>query len=85
MAEVRLGFDRRDIEKLSKLAHKLKGSLALLGAKPGRAAAEDVEAAGRIEDWGRITEATTRLEREVTLLQLQLGDLIAKEQECKSL
>ncbi|MDY7010669.1 MAG: response regulator [Planctomycetota bacterium] len=84
VADIRLAFERRDSEGLQRMGHRLKGSLALLGAERGRALAEDIESAGGKGDWNRVSNNVAALEKEIISLQTHLNDLIKERQACES-
>ena len=83
LADLRLAMDRRDGQELQRLGHKLKGSLALLGARLGGTLAEDLEAAGGSGDWDRAADIVSGLEKEIIALQKHLNDLITEKQTCE--
>ena len=85
MAQIRLAFENRDVGALRKLGHKFKGSLGLIGAEPGRAAARELEAAAQNEQWSMAAKALATLEEQLAELQEHLGELIEEKQTCESL
>ena len=83
MTEIRLAFERRDAQGLRGLGHKLKGSLGLIGAKPGRRLAEQVETAGKNGDWCQAAGAVAALETELTALEARLSEFVKEKQTCE--
>ncbi|MDP6545010.1 MAG: response regulator [Phycisphaerae bacterium] len=83
MAEIRLALEKRDDQELRKLGHKFKGSLGLMGAVYGRMLVEDIETAGRNADWPDAVRTVAMLDKELAVLQVQLGEFVQEEQTCE--
>ena len=81
LAMVHLALKQRDGEELRKLGHRLKGSLALLGAEEARKWARELEDAARHRDWPRATAAADRITKNVAALEPQLAEWVPGAKE----
>ena len=83
MAQIHFALKKRDGQELSKLGHKFKGSLGLIGAGPARRLAEDIETAGQDTNWPEATRIVAMLDEKWTALQAQLSKFIEEKQTCE--
>ena len=74
-AQIKQALAEKQFIKVSEHAHRIKGSLLTLGAKPAANAAFDVEAISRSDDTSGTAEAVGRLERELDRLDPELERL----------
>ena len=79
LADLHLAMERRDGAALKKLGHRLKGSLALLGAVLAVEFAEKLEVLAESGDWGPAVEASSGLEGQIEAMQRLLDDLIREK------
>ena len=84
MAEIRLAADGRQADSLQRLAHRLKGSLALFAAKAACDLAEELQTTAGTGEWQRTAGTLERLEKEIDLLQRELQTLVEEKAPCES-
>jgi len=84
LAELRQAASQKDLHAAGRLAHKLKGSLALLGAGQAHAAAAELEALARGGRSPEIAETLKKLQTEVELLQEHLHRYLKGAPTCVS-
>jgi PAS domain S-box-containing protein len=75
MAEIRQAIRQRDLAKLQREAHGLKGSVGTFGAQETFEAALRLESVGRGEDWGHVEEAWAALEQAIGRLEPALAGI----------
>jgi len=83
-AELHQASKTGELPALQRLAHKLKGSLALFGAKRAQALAEQLEAAARKGDRPSAIDLTRKLVTEINTLRTNLSELETEKQTCAS-
>jgi hypothetical protein len=54
-----------------------------MGAVYGRMLVEDIETAGRNADWPDAVRTVAMLDKELAVLQVQLGEFVQEEQTCE--
>lgn len=72
---IRAAVTERDAEALQSEAHRLKGAVGNLRAKPASEAVQRLEQVGESGDFEEAQEALDDLEREIERLQTALTDL----------
>jgi hypothetical protein len=65
LGELRIALDGGDAETVQRVAHSLKGALAILAAGPAGRQALELEALGRSKQLGAARERLDALEREI--------------------
>jgi HPt (histidine-containing phosphotransfer) domain-containing protein len=75
MEATRQAAGNRDLERVRRTAHQLRGSLATMGAEPAAAAAAQLETAGRDLAADAVPGALSALEAEMTRLLPELQGL----------
>ena len=74
-AELRDGIAKRDARTVERVAHNLKGSVAIFGAEAACRAAEHLEAVGRNADWAGAEQAFDALAEALARLEPALGEI----------
>jgi len=78
LAQVTQAVEARDAEQIQRLAHKLKGTIGVLGTSPCFSAAETVERAGRNNELSTVEEKLVELKGEFARFAKQINDVSAR-------
>jgi two-component system sensor histidine kinase/response regulator len=79
LAEVERAVEQRDAEQIQQIAHKLKGTVGVLGASPCFSAAEAVEHSGRNNELDSAGEKLENLKGEFSRYSEQLEGFLTHE------
>jgi CheY-like chemotaxis protein len=73
LRKINRALERRDSEALRLAAHRLKGSIATVGAPAARRVAAELEETGRARDFDRAARAYAKLREEIERLERSLA------------
>jgi HPt (histidine-containing phosphotransfer) domain-containing protein len=82
LADLQETLAQGDLDTLARLAHGIKGSTGVFGARACFAAAMTLEAAARAGDLGAARQAWVRLRREVQRLSAALEEKVGGKTSC---
>lgn len=79
ISEIREALSERNIRKLHRLGHKLKGSFAIFGAWGAHGLIDKTENAASEENWTMANEAMVQLEEQIIVLETNLREIIREK------